>query len=68
MNAFRFATTVLVGPWRSSREEALGDAVHSRQAIRNTSLPDGLEWRVAGRIEQAPREGRPRRSSGGRSR
>jgi hypothetical protein len=61
MNAFRFATTVLVGPWRSSREEALHDAVHACQAVRDDSRPDGLEWRVSGRIEEAPGKGNSRR-------
>lgn len=56
MHAFRFTTSVLVGPWRSSREEAQGDAVKARQAVRNLAQPDGLEWRVDGRIEEADRE------------
>lgn len=55
MSAFRFVTSVLIGPWRTSRNEAISDAVQSRQAVRNVRLPDGLEWRVPGRIEQTER-------------
>jgi hypothetical protein len=53
MSTFRFVTSVLIGPWRTTRTEALSDAVQSRQAVRNVRLPDGLEWRVPGRIEQS---------------
>ena len=53
---FRFATTVLVGPWRATRKEALSDAVRARQAVPNPSLPDGLEWSVSGRIESTKRD------------
>lgn len=56
MRGFRFTTSVLVGPWRSSREEALGDAVKAGQAVRSLATPDGLEWRVIGRIEECERE------------
>ena len=55
MGAYRFVTSVLIGPWRSSRSEAISDAVQSRQAARNVRLPDGLEWRVPGHIEQSER-------------
>ena len=53
MHAFRFSTPVLIGPWRATREQAQRDAVAARQAIRNPSRPDGLEWRVTGQIEQS---------------
>ena len=56
MDVFRFTTSVLVGPWRQSREEAQRDAVRARQAIPSRQQPDGLEWRVTGQIEQAGRE------------
>lgn len=59
MRAFRFATSVLIGPWRSSRDEALSDAVKARQAVANRSFPEGLEWRVTGRIEAVPRDAAP---------
>ena len=55
MGAFRFVTSVLIGPWRTSRNEAISDAVQSRQDVRKVRLPDGLEWRVPGRIEQTDR-------------
>ena len=55
MHAFRFATSVLVGPWRPSRDEALSDAVQAGQAVRDRNRPDGLEWRVDGRIEEVRR-------------
>ena len=64
MPGFRFTTSVLVGPWRPSREEAQRDAIKARQAIANGQQPDGLEWRVSGRIEQdAGAAGARRRSS-----
>jgi hypothetical protein len=56
MDVFRFTTSVLVGPWRPSREEAQRDAIRARQAIPSPQRPDGLEWRVSGQIEQAPAE------------
>ena len=61
MHAFRFTTSVLVGPWRSSREEALDDAVRARQAVRSGARPGAIEWRVDGRIEKVARA---ERSSG----
>ena len=59
MHAFRFMTSVLVGPWRSSREEALDDAVRARQAVRSGSRSGAVEWRVEGRIERVARADRP---------
>jgi hypothetical protein len=61
MQKFRFTTSVLVGPWRPSREEAKRDAIRARQAIPSRQRPDGLEWRVSGQIEQT------RRGAAGRS-
>jgi hypothetical protein len=61
MHMFRFTTSVLVGPWRPNREEAQRDAIRARQAVPSRQRPDGLEWRVSGRIEQA------RRNTGARS-
>ena len=61
MHVFRFTTSVLVGPWRPSREEAQRDAIRARQAVPSRQRPDGLEWRVSGQIEQA------RRNAGARS-
>jgi hypothetical protein len=55
MSTFRFVTSVLIGPWRATRAEAVSDAVQSRQAVRNVRVADGLEWRVPGRIEQSER-------------
>lgn len=63
MPAFRFTTSVLVGPWRPSREEAQRDAIRARQAIASDQRPDGLEWRVSGRIEQGARPASARRRS-----
>jgi hypothetical protein len=55
MSAFRFVTAVLSGPWRQDRREAVDDAIRSRQARENDARPDGIEWRVPGRIEERDR-------------
>ena len=49
---FRYRTTVLVGSWRSSFEQAIEDAIKAKQAARETALPDGIKWIVPGLIEE----------------
>jgi hypothetical protein len=61
MHAYRFTTSVLAGPWRPSREEALRDAIEACQAVHDDAQPDGLAWRVSGQIEEADREVGPAR-------
>ena len=46
---YRYRTCVLVGPWRSQRDEAQGDAVRARQAYFDDV--DGFSWSVTGRSE-----------------
>ena len=62
MGQYRYRTCVLVGPWRSSRSEAAGDAVRTRQA-KPKDGGEGLEWLVPGRIEEAMQSGQNRRGS-----
>lgn len=51
MGRYRYRTSVLVGPWRDTREEAVADAVRSNQA-RMDGSHDGLLWLVPGAIEE----------------
>lgn len=53
---YRYRTSVLVGPWRDTREQAVADAVHSNQARIDGSGED-IVWLVPGRIEAADGEG-----------
>jgi len=48
---WRYRTSVLVGPWRPTAGQAAQDAIIHGQAIRDESKPNGLAWRVPGRIE-----------------
>lgn len=51
MGRFRYRTSVLLGPWRSRREQAVADAIRSGQADR-AETGARLVWRVNGMIEQ----------------
>jgi len=48
MRRYRYRTSVLVGPWRETFEQAVADAVRCNQAYLDDA---GLVWRVPGRIE-----------------
>jgi hypothetical protein len=48
---YRYRTAAIAGPWRATRERALADAVKARQAEADASQPDGVRWRLPGRIE-----------------
>jgi hypothetical protein len=50
---FRYRTTVLVGSWRPSFEQAIEDAINAKQAARENSGPNGIKWIVPGQIEEA---------------
>lgn len=52
MGRYRYRTCVLVGPWRVTREQAVADAVRSKQA-RSDGSAEGTIWLVPGRIEAA---------------
>lgn len=58
MAQHRFRTAVIIGEWRSSREQAFQDALKARQALSDGACPDGLHWLVPGEIE---RDDRPMR-------
>jgi len=49
MQRYRYRTAALTGPWRSSREEALADAVRAQQLRVEDSEP---QWQVPGWIEE----------------
>lgn len=55
MGRYRYRTSVLVGPWRDTREQAVADAVRSKQVSIGRSSDD-LMWLVPGRIEAADGE------------
>lgn len=48
---FRYRTGAIVGPWRNTREAALGDAVKAGQARIDETQADGVRWTVPGKIE-----------------
>jgi hypothetical protein len=49
---YRYLTPALRGPLRDSREAALRDALVAKQAVEDSSQPDGVRWLVPGRIEE----------------
>jgi hypothetical protein len=48
---FRYRTAVITGPWRTTREAALRDALKAGQARLDETQPDGVRWIVPGTIE-----------------
>ena len=53
---YRYRTPVLTGRWRDSSEEALRDAIASRQVREDPEAPEGFRWIVPGQIEEAEDE------------
>jgi hypothetical protein len=51
MNSFRYHTKTLLGPWRSTAEAAIQDAVRAKQARRDDD-GEGWHWVVPGAIEE----------------
>jgi hypothetical protein len=49
---YRYRTAVLIGPWRSTPEQAAEDAVRARQAAPRDGEPDHIRWIVPGSIEK----------------
>ena len=56
---YRYRTSVLVGQWRRTREQAAQDAVTAKQARRESHGPDRLQWIVPGTIEERETSDRP---------
>jgi hypothetical protein len=54
---YRYRTPVLTGPWRESPEDAVQDAVRSKQAQLDNRQPSGVKWTVPGQIEERNNEG-----------
>ena len=52
MRRYRYRTSVLTGPWRSSEFEAANDAVRANQAVNDVTQDAGIRWTVPGRIEE----------------
>jgi hypothetical protein len=48
---YRYRTPALTGPWRDSRDAAIGDAVNANQAHYDEDQPSGVKWTVPGEIE-----------------
>ena len=57
MRRYRYRTSALAGPWRSSPEAALRDAIAARQVRYDEDAAAGLKWVVPGEIEQRSVEG-----------
>ena len=49
---YRYRTSVLTGPWRTTRDDALRDALGAHQARPDDSAPGGVRWLVPGEIEE----------------
>jgi hypothetical protein len=61
LRRYRYRTSVLTGPWRSTEFEAASDAVRAKQAIDDISQSSGIKWTVPGRIEERLTEEAPTR-------
>jgi hypothetical protein len=49
---YRYRTSVLTGPWRESREDAVRDAVRAKQAEMEDVKACRVRWIVPGVIEE----------------
>ncbi len=49
---YRYRTRALIGPWRSSRDEAVLDAIGAKQALLEQRDPLRVRWVVPGDIEE----------------
>jgi hypothetical protein len=49
---YRYRTSALVGPWRTSARQAVLDALRARQARRDEQDRQAVRWLVPGRIEE----------------
>jgi hypothetical protein len=49
---FRYRTSVLTGPWRDDREQAVSDAVRAKQAEIADEASRKVRWIVPGVIEE----------------
>ena len=49
---YRYRTPVLIGSWRSSREQAVEDAIKAKQAAREPGGETEIKWIVPGTIEE----------------
>lgn len=52
MPFFRYRTSVLTGPWREAREDAVCDAVRAKQAEMEDEARGEVRWIVPGVIEE----------------
>ena len=52
MRRYRYCTSVLTGPWRESREDAVRDAVRAKQAEIEDEKSGRVRWIVPGVIEE----------------
>jgi hypothetical protein len=63
LRRYRYRTSALTGPWRTSAFEAADDAVRAKQAVNDITQASGLRWTVPGRIEERVTEETPSRLS-----
>ena len=52
MNCYRYVTPALHGRWRTTRQEALVDAMRAGQARANSAQPGGIEMLASVEIEE----------------
>ena len=62
MRQYRYRTAVLIGPWRESHDEAIGDAASAGQLVVEANSGD-VRWIVPGRIEEKARRRQSRAQS-----
>jgi hypothetical protein len=48
---YRYRTAAIIGPWRTTPEAALRDAVNADQAVVDEHEPGGVRWWLPGAIE-----------------
>ena len=58
MSSYRYRTATLLGPWRTTSEAAVADAIRSKQARRDED-DTGWHWVVPGSIEEREMAPRP---------
>jgi hypothetical protein len=51
MNSFRYRTKTLLGPWRTTFDAAVQDAIRAKQARRDEE-GTGWHWVIEGAIEE----------------
>lgn len=63
---YRYRSFVLLGPWRTTRRDALADAVRSGLAVWAGEPWQDVKWRFQGEIEESEDDEQAATGTGGR--